>query len=490
MKNHVRFFLALATSATTMACAPAGNAQHFNESAMPDDTTKEVFDASVSEASVQSLANQFVVPNYSAAQKAAALAKYNHVDPSHQINDQLLENAILYFDANKAQFKNTAVMTVIDFSLNSKVKRFYMIDMVSGIVWSTYVAHGSGSDPDHDGFAQTFSNVSGSNATSLGAYLTAETYSGKHGYSLRLDGLSTTNSNVRARAIVVHGASYVADAEVIQGRSWGCPALPMIYRTKVIDAIKGGSLIYAGASKLLGSPSPNPTPKPSPMPTPKPSATPVKMPTPVPTPVSTPKPPVVSPGTFTAIWDSAPSMTAKNWTSFVEQAVLSYGQALLNGPSDVTNFCPTYASLTTQNKLNFWAQLFAGVAKYESGFDPTNRYVETTMGTDPITGKQVASEGLLQLSYQDEKNFSGVLPPGVCDFNFAADKNLASNDIRRTILDPKTNLTCGVFILNRQVSRVGKIGITSGAYWSTLRPSGSILAKIQAITKSTAFCKP
>ncbi|HWU45027.1 MAG TPA: murein L,D-transpeptidase catalytic domain family protein, partial [Bdellovibrio sp.] len=74
-------------------------------------------------------------------------------------------------------------------------------------------------------------------------------YDGSHGYSLSLDGLSSTNSNVRSRAIVVHGADYVSEADVIQGRSWGCPAVAMENRTKLIDMIKNGSIIYASATE-------------------------------------------------------------------------------------------------------------------------------------------------------------------------------------------------------------------------------------------------
>jgi hypothetical protein len=497
MKNHGRFLLALATSALMMSCGPAGSLQFRGQ--LPDDTTTERFDNTISKTAVESLAAKFVVPSYSSTEKSAILAKYSQLDPDHTVNDALLENAVLYYHANKSQLKNSAFLTVIDYSLSSKVKRFYLIDMASGVVWSTYVAHGKGSDSNHDGFAESFSNTPGSNATSLGAYLTAETYSGSHGYSLRLDGLSPTNSNARARAIVVHGATYVTNASVIQGRSWGCPALPMTFRTKVIDAIKGGSLLYAGASKLIGAPTPkptpSPTPKPSPTATPKPTATPSPTPkpsptaTPRPTPSPTPKPSATpTPSSFTALWDTA-NINGKYWTTYVQNAVQTYAPVLMNGATDVTSFCPAYKSLSTLNKLNFWSQLIAAMAKYESGFNPVSRYTESTMGTDPVTGKQIVSEGLLQLSYQDERNYSGVLPAGVCDFNYAKDKLLSSTDIRRTILDPKTNLTCGVFILGRQVTRYGKIGITSGAYWSVLRPSGSTLAKIKALTNATPICK-
>jgi hypothetical protein len=168
------------------------------------------------------------------------------VDPTHVVPTKHLATALLYYDANKTTLKNPNVLSVIDFSQFSGNKRFFIIDMKTGSVWGIRVAHGSGSDPTHDGYAHTFSNVSGSNMSSLGFYMTAETYTGDNGLSLRLDGLSSTNSNARSRAIVVHGASYVEEANVIQGRSWGCPAVAMENRDQVINLIKGGSLIYAG----------------------------------------------------------------------------------------------------------------------------------------------------------------------------------------------------------------------------------------------------
>jgi hypothetical protein len=176
------------------------------------------------------------------------IAKYSYVDTGKTINQTMLKNAILYYHKNLSKIKNTDVLSVLDFSKYSGKQRFHIINMKTGEVWSVRVAHGKGSDPDHDGYANSFSNVSGSNASSVGIYKTAETYSGSHGYSLRLDGLSSTNSNARARAVVVHGADYVSEANVTQGRSWGCPAVSMSIRTKVIDTIKGGSIIYASAT--------------------------------------------------------------------------------------------------------------------------------------------------------------------------------------------------------------------------------------------------
>lgn len=177
--------------------------------------------------------------------KSEILSQYDYLDPDHIVPTKALEQAVLYYDQNKTKIGNTKVLSIIDFSQSSTQKRWYIINMETGSVWNIHVSHGKGSDSNHDGFAEKFSNVSGSNASSLGFYLTAETYSGNHGYSLRLDGLSETNSRARSRAIVVHGADYVQEKAVIQGRSLGCPAVSMANRTQVINLIKGGSLILA-----------------------------------------------------------------------------------------------------------------------------------------------------------------------------------------------------------------------------------------------------
>jgi hypothetical protein len=111
-------------------------------------------------------------------------------------------------------------------------------------------AHGKGSDPGHDGRAETFSNAAGSNASALGAYRVGATYSGAHGLSLYLDGLDATNSNARARAIVVHSAPYMS-AEFIArygqpGRSLGCFVVAPSEIEHVARWLEDGVLLYAG----------------------------------------------------------------------------------------------------------------------------------------------------------------------------------------------------------------------------------------------------
>lgn len=154
------------------------------------------------------------------------------------------------------------LLTVIDFTLPSTEKRLWVIDVdKKEIVLNTVVAHGRNSGELH---AEKFSNRPESYQSSLGFYLTAETYRGKHGYSLRLDGLEKGfNDQARARAIVIHGADYAreefAKATGRLGRSLGCPALPTELSAKVIDLIKNGSLIfiygkdpaYLGSSSFL-----------------------------------------------------------------------------------------------------------------------------------------------------------------------------------------------------------------------------------------------
>ena len=177
--------------------------------------------------------------------QASGLGDYDHLDPDKIIPVNLLTTAVAFYDANLDKISNQRIMGIIDYKQHNSKKRFYIIDMESGRVETYLTAHGKNSDPDFDGYATKFSNTPDSLMTSLGFFLTAETYYGSNGYSLRLDGLSTTNSNARMRAIVIHGAEYVTPGKKI-GRSYGCPALEMRYHQELIDQIKDGSLLYAG----------------------------------------------------------------------------------------------------------------------------------------------------------------------------------------------------------------------------------------------------
>lgn len=181
-------------------------------------------------------------------QTQKVLDAYSHLDPKKVVPKKLLKKAVLYFDKNQSLIKNKNYITIVDFKSLSSLARFYLIAMDTGAVVKLHVAHGIGSDQDDDGIAEIFSNTPNSNASSLGYFLTAESYHGANGLSLRIDGLSSTNSNVRDRAIVVHGSYHVYNTDDKPDRSRGCFSIPMIERDKVVEFLKGGSLIYADIS--------------------------------------------------------------------------------------------------------------------------------------------------------------------------------------------------------------------------------------------------
>jgi hypothetical protein len=212
---------------------------------MDDEDDEEDMTVEGEESSADALSSSdFPAPKLSAEEKAQVFARYS-VDPGGVIPRPLLVDAVTFFDSNKAKIKNKAFLTVVDFSKHSGKKRMFVVNMASGAVTSYVVAHGTGSDPGNTGLPTKFSNVSSSNQSSLGYYLAAETYNGKHGNSLRLDGVSTTNSKARSRGVVIHGASYVSEGRAKQGRSWGCLALPNSQKDGVIAKLKGGSVVYA-----------------------------------------------------------------------------------------------------------------------------------------------------------------------------------------------------------------------------------------------------
>jgi peptidoglycan hydrolase-like protein with peptidoglycan-binding domain len=146
---------------------------------------------------------------------------------------------------------DSMIVTVIDYELPSKEKRFWVIDLErKRLLFHQHTSHGSGSDRNHDGRMDEASNVSESGKSNVGLLKTAETYTGKHGKSMRMDGLEQGfNSNARRRNIVVHSASYVDDEYIRRngkaGRSLGCPALDPDVSGQIIDTIKGGKLVFA-----------------------------------------------------------------------------------------------------------------------------------------------------------------------------------------------------------------------------------------------------
>lgn len=153
-----------------------------------------------------------------------------------------------YEHAQKLGLDKQKILTIIDYSKPSSEQRLWVFDMRDGhVLNNTLVAHGKGSGAK---YATRFSDKPNSDATSLGVYITGATYSGKHGYSLRLNGLDKGyNDKVYTRAVVMHSAWYVNKQFVAEhgcvGRSWGCPALSQKDAPKVISNIKNGSIMLA-----------------------------------------------------------------------------------------------------------------------------------------------------------------------------------------------------------------------------------------------------
>ena len=160
----------------------------------------------------------------------------------------LMARAKAALDRHSGEFTRD-LMAVVDFDAASSAPRFHLVNLLDGRVDSLLVAHGRGSDPDHSGWVERFSNAPGSAASSAGAYRTGPLYIGKHGPSRRVAGLDPTNSNAESRAIVVHGAWYVSPAMVRDhgklGRSEGCFAVDEAQLPQVLARLGEGRLIYA-----------------------------------------------------------------------------------------------------------------------------------------------------------------------------------------------------------------------------------------------------
>lgn len=150
--------------------------------------------------------------------------------------------------AARGYVKRRDILTVIDYSLPSSQPRLFVFDLAARkLLFRGLCAHGKNSGGDRTTYV---SNSPGSLATSIGLFVTADTYMGGNGYSLRLRGLEPgVNDRAWERLIVMHGASYVSRTAIKVlgrlGRSWGCPALRKEVAKKVIDTVRGGSAVFA-----------------------------------------------------------------------------------------------------------------------------------------------------------------------------------------------------------------------------------------------------
>lgn len=174
------------------------------------------------------------------------VARLSSVAPALNLN--VLQNALRASACAVSHgVEMPARLAVIDFSLPSSVERLWIFDLQSGeLVLNELVAHGRNSGNLE---STVFSNIEGSHQSSIGLFRAGESYRGKHGYSLRLDGLEPgVNDLARQRAIVIHGADYVNETWVKDygriGRSHGCPAVDQQVIRRVVDNLKGGQLVF------------------------------------------------------------------------------------------------------------------------------------------------------------------------------------------------------------------------------------------------------
>ncbi len=187
----------------------------------------------------QALFEQYITDIYNAAQLAQS-----GMDPA--VLHKAITGYINLKIANKLP-ENSNVITIIDFNKSSREKRMWIVDVLNKtLLLNTWVSHGQGSGDD---MATAFSNTEHSHQSSLGFYVTDDVYYGKHGRSLRLDGMDAGfNSNARSRAVVVHAADYVGEGTINAlgrlGRSHGCPAVSPAVSEMVINTIKGKTMMF------------------------------------------------------------------------------------------------------------------------------------------------------------------------------------------------------------------------------------------------------
>ena len=196
-------------------------------------------------AAVNTVANSPFTSSEPVSELAAGEQLFEEMELGGTVNFIAFRQAVAGY--YKIDNRKREVLTLIDFSRPSTAKRLFVFDMRERkVLFSSVVSHGKNSG---DNYATSFSNEYGSYKSSLGFYLTESTYQGKNGYSLILNGLEKgINDRARERAIVMHGAAY-ADPSVVSrggrlGRSFGCPAVPQKLSRPIIDAIKGGSVMY------------------------------------------------------------------------------------------------------------------------------------------------------------------------------------------------------------------------------------------------------
>ena len=203
-------------------------------------------------AAAQSLSEDF--DKAFAARPVAPVAEPAPAIVMPPVRDPVYERKVLEIAARESSRVGNVLwrrdlVGVADFARPSSLPRLHFANLENGTVRSFFVAHGRGSDPEHDGWLKNFSNIPGSEATSRGAYLTCEWYNGKYGTSIRLQGLDGDNSHALDRAIVMHPAWYAASDMLAKygklGRSEGCFAMAPDDFNEALWRLSGGRLLFA-----------------------------------------------------------------------------------------------------------------------------------------------------------------------------------------------------------------------------------------------------
>jgi L,D-transpeptidase catalytic domain len=181
---------------------------------------------------------------------AAAPAHAKNINASGALRADLLNRALEAQKTHAGAAKDTGRLVIVDYSRHSKEERLFVVNLENGDVTGFRAAHGRGSDTDHDGYLDRFSDEPGSSASPEGAMVIAEEYRGKHGLSLRLDGLDETDKSSRERAIVIHAADY-AEPEFLSrfgklGRSNGCIVFSKADLKRFLADVPKGTLMFVG----------------------------------------------------------------------------------------------------------------------------------------------------------------------------------------------------------------------------------------------------
>ncbi len=175
-----------------------------------------------------------------------------------------------------------------------------------------------------------------------------------------------------------------------------------------------------------------------------------------------------------------------HWDAIIEKA-LPPEMLTTAVPRDVRRFCPRFYTMSETDKRAFWAYFFQALAGAEAGLKPDTvvRHNEPAVAViDDVTRQRVRSQGLLQLTYEDQKRYG-------CDFDWEADRKLPPKDPARTILQPRNNLLCGVTILKTQILDHHAPLFTRKSYWSTLQPgTESFRIFVKQMTNPPAACGP